>query len=203
MSSIRTFNKDNERRGVAPIIATLLMVAIAVVGGILIFVFAQGFFSNSQVEGPAIESVMLLGYDARDVETGLLQSAAGSSLLGQDSADGSDNRISPDDEVAFYFKNTGTRDLVINTFKIAGETYTFTPTTPLAADNPDSGEYAIVDGNSNSTLGITTLPAGAETTIVASIIDSPLKTGRSYGVEITTGNGAIFKFDFIAGINKG
>ncbi len=55
------------RRAVAPIIATLLMVAIAVVGGTIIFVFAQGFFSSSQISGvPTIEAIKVLGYDGRD-----------------------------------------------------------------------------------------------------------------------------------------
>ena len=57
------------RRAVAPVIATLLMVAIAVVGGTIIFVFSQGFFSQLQISGnPSIESVKILGYDARDVD---------------------------------------------------------------------------------------------------------------------------------------
>ena len=52
------------RRAVAPVIATLLMVAIAVVGGTIIFVFSQGFFSQSQISGnPSIESVKILGYE--------------------------------------------------------------------------------------------------------------------------------------------
>ncbi|MGI0082773.1 MAG: archaellin/type IV pilin N-terminal domain-containing protein, partial [Nitrosopumilaceae archaeon] len=53
------------RRAVAPIIATLLMVAIAVVGGILIFVFAQGFFTDTSIQGPTIDSLEIFGYDAR------------------------------------------------------------------------------------------------------------------------------------------
>ncbi|GFN40744.1 MAG: hypothetical protein YK1312THETA_50001, partial [Marine Group I thaumarchaeote] len=38
-----------KHRAVAPVIATLLMVAIAVVGGTIIFVFSQGFFNQAQV----------------------------------------------------------------------------------------------------------------------------------------------------------
>ena len=41
----------SNHRAVAPVIATLLMVAIAVVGGTIIFVFSQGFFSSSQISG--------------------------------------------------------------------------------------------------------------------------------------------------------
>ena len=61
------FNKvHSDRRAVAPIIATLLMVAIAVVGGILIFVFTQGFFAEEQVVGPTFDNLEIFGYDAAD-----------------------------------------------------------------------------------------------------------------------------------------
>ena len=57
----------SNHRAVAPVIATLLMVAIAVVGGTIIFVFSQGFFSSSQISGtPQIEAMEIVGYDATD-----------------------------------------------------------------------------------------------------------------------------------------
>ena len=61
-------NKLTSRRAVAPVIATLLLVAIAVVGGSIVFVFSQGFFSSAQISGaPTIESLQINGYDATDV----------------------------------------------------------------------------------------------------------------------------------------
>ena len=39
------------KRGVSPIIATLLLVAIAVVGGAIIFSFTQGYFASTQLSG--------------------------------------------------------------------------------------------------------------------------------------------------------
>jgi archaeal type IV pilus assembly protein PilA len=199
------FNNDNERRGVAPIIATLLMVAIAVVGGILIFVFAQGFFSSSQVEGPTIESVSLLGYDTRDVSA--LTNHAGTTITGIGSSTTNDNKLTPGANVAFYLKNTGSQTLVISSLKLAGEVLTFDGTTTFTNSTVGNGEYSILNGNAvsgaDSAIATSTLTPGQETTVVAKVIDSPLKTGRSYTAELTTGNGATFKFDFIAGIQKG
>ena len=44
------------------------MVAIAVVGGSVVFVFSQGFFSSAQISGaPQVESLQVVGYDASDV----------------------------------------------------------------------------------------------------------------------------------------
>jgi len=60
-------SKLTSRRAVAPVIATLLLVAIAVVGGSIVFVFSQGFFSSAQISGsPTIESLKFTGYDASD-----------------------------------------------------------------------------------------------------------------------------------------
>ncbi len=76
--------RTRKHRAVAPVIATLLMVAIAVVGGTIIFVFSQGFFNQAQVSGtPTIESVKILGYDARDIASliahdGITMGVAGS-----------------------------------------------------------------------------------------------------------------------------
>jgi len=54
-------SKLTSRRAVAPVIATLLLVAIAVVGGSIVFVFSQGFFSSAQISGaPQIESQAMM-----------------------------------------------------------------------------------------------------------------------------------------------
>ena len=39
----------DKRKAVAPVIATLLLVAIAVVGGSILFIVSQGFFSSEQI----------------------------------------------------------------------------------------------------------------------------------------------------------
>ncbi|MEK0367486.1 MAG: archaellin/type IV pilin N-terminal domain-containing protein, partial [Nitrosopumilus sp.] len=67
MTKLQSKYKLTSRRAVAPVIATLLLVAIAVVGGSIVFVFSQGFFSSAQISGaPQIESLRIIGYDATD-----------------------------------------------------------------------------------------------------------------------------------------
>ena len=57
------------RRGVAPVIASLLLVAITAVGGSTVFVFAQDSFSTSQISGTTnVEYLKIVGYDLRDAE---------------------------------------------------------------------------------------------------------------------------------------
>jgi hypothetical protein len=91
----------------------------------------------------------------------------------------------------------------VSSLKVADEAYSLNGAANVAADSPNSGEYSIMDGNSATAARVTSvLPPGAETTIIVSITDSPLKIGRTYSVELATGNGAVFKFSFVAGIQK-
>jgi flagellin-like protein len=62
-------SKNIRRRAVAPVIATLLLVAIAVVGGSMIFVFAQDYYSSTQISvSHSAEFIKIIGYDGRDVD---------------------------------------------------------------------------------------------------------------------------------------
>ena len=75
-------SKITSRRAVAPVIATLLLVAIAVVGGSIVFVFSQGFFSSAQISGsPNIESLKITGYDATDGTTLQLHNGLDSGVI--------------------------------------------------------------------------------------------------------------------------
>ena len=54
------YDRIRSRRAVAPIIATLLMIAIAVVGGVMIYVFTQGFFGNSSIStSPSVDTITM------------------------------------------------------------------------------------------------------------------------------------------------
>ncbi|HSG74457.1 MAG TPA: hypothetical protein VLA01_04610, partial [Nitrosopumilaceae archaeon] len=58
----------SHRRAVTPVIANLMLVVIAVIGGTITVVFAQGFTSSTQISGyPQIELVQIPGFDGRDV----------------------------------------------------------------------------------------------------------------------------------------
>ena len=46
---VRYVKCKTKSRAVSPIIATLLLVAITVVGGTIIFVFSQSFFNTTQI----------------------------------------------------------------------------------------------------------------------------------------------------------
>jgi len=190
----------SNHRAVAPVIATLLMVAIAVVGGTIIFVFSQGFFSSSQISGtPQIEAMSVVGYDATD-STGLI-AHEGSALA---SVGGSaDNTKSADERVAVYLTNDSVQKVTISELRFSGVTYTMSTGnstianqgTTGAASAPGQGEYVVVINP--GTLEILNLAAsqgeiqaGQTVTIVLGL-DQQIKIGRDTQFNLKTTNGNV------------
>jgi FlaG/FlaF family flagellin (archaellin) len=195
-----TTQKQKELRtshkAVAPIIATLLLVAIAVVGGTIIFVFAQGFFSNAQISGtPQIESVQILGYDARAVTT--LQAHDGNLMLAG-SAGNADAVKQQGERVAVYLTNNSVQKIVLGQISFGGYVYQYVDAsaTGLGAYNGASipqGNYTVLTATPDSLLaqGAGELKPGQTATVVLDL-DSDLKVGRASQFKVTTSNGNVF-----------
>jgi len=182
------------RRAVAPIIATLLMVAIAVVGGTIIFVFAQGFFSSSQISGvPTIEAIKVLGYDGRDATA--LQAHDGN-LMVAGSGGLQDGAKQADERVAVYLKNDSVQKVSIAELRFAGTIYNFTSASTLASytggSAPDQGEYSILRDTPSTLLTASAgeMQPGEIVTIVIDL-DENIKIGRDSQFKVTTTNGAV------------
>ncbi len=110
--------RTRKHRAVAPVIATLLMVAIAVVGGTIIFVFSQGFFNQAQVSGtPTIESVKILGYDARDIASLIAHDGRTMAVAGSDpNAQGKN----VGEYVVVYIKNDSSGQVLFSEIRLGG-----------------------------------------------------------------------------------
>jgi len=184
-------HRENKHRAVAPIIATLLMVAIAVVGGILIFVFAQGFFSDSSIGSPSVESVEIFGYDASDSVD--LFAHTGDSLP---LAGGLVNQKLLDEEAfAIYIRNGGGSDLIIQRIDVFGTEHTFQSCGTIAAGAPLKGQYCISTDGTATASASQIIKAGGEATLIIAIDkgdNGEPKVGRPIPVKLTTGNGAVF-----------
>jgi len=203
------------RRAVAPVIATLLLVAIAVVGGSIIFVFSQGFFSSAQISGsPQIESIKILGYDATDGGIITYHDGVPSNTTTIGGSAASDGLITGE-YIGIYVKNDSVNKVTFSEIRLAGTVYDYTeistgsPTplmdavTPTCAQdtadaNLDCTEYTLVvegfDGNINGLLTETSAPElepGQEATIVMAL-DKDVKTGRDMQFKLTTSAGAVF-----------
>jgi len=201
--------KNLQRRAVAPIIATLLLVAIAVVGGSIIFVFSQGFFSTTQISGtPQIELVKIFGYDLRDVSP--LKTHDGLDILPANCCGEPDGIKNPDERITIYIQNNSINHVTISELRFGGVVYqyaTYTKLGPYQADpiGPQQGEYVIMTGNDGTPPpndlrqeGSATIQSGGSVTLVLDL-DRTLVNGRDTQVKLRTSNGNVFVSTTIIG----
>jgi len=213
-------SKNFPRRGVAPVIATLLLVAIAVVGGSIIFVFAQGFFSDSQVSGtPKIELIKIVGYDARDVEQVKAHDGIEIITKNKDCCGIADGLINADERIAIYLQNNSVEKLWFSEIRISGVVYDFTTYTTIpppfgiggwdqANTKPQQGEYVLLLGHDGRVDGdLLQFPApsmrpGERLTLLVDI-DKKYNLPRDAQFKLTTANGNVFVSTIIMGQSSG
>jgi len=175
MTFIKTQKFDRNHRAVAPVIATILLVAIAVVGGTLIFSFSQGFFSEQQLNTPAaMDQLIFNGYDARDTSARIGYNGSSVTISATTPGNG---KLAINDELWVYIQNVGTNDLNIVTVTFAGNTYTFD-----GADST-SGLYNLA---SPGIVGDQVLNPGEESIVIVSLSED-IKMGRAGLLQVTTG----------------
>ena len=203
--------RRRKNRAVAPVIATLLMVAIAVVGGTVIFVFSQGFFNTAQISSGflSIEDVKVLGYDARDVSK--LTTHDGSQTRFTYTGGDGDGLFEKNERIAIYVTNNSQQPITISEISFGGTVYEYANAEGL---QPVGDESSIPGGtydfwlnkggegeDSHDVLlheGVPVIePGDSVTTILA--LDSNFKLGHDVSFKITTSNGAIFTGTIIMG----
>jgi len=205
-------SKNLQRRAVAPVIATLLLVAIAVVGGSIIFVFSQGFFSSAQVSGtPQIELVKIIGYDTRDVSP--LKVHNGLDIDPANCCGVADGMKNIDERITIYIQNHSINPITISELLLGGTVYQYVVDKQLGPwvappIGPMPGEYVIMtgpDGTNNGDIiqgGSPTIQPGGVVTLVLDL-DRTLGNGRDIQVKLTTSNGNVFVSTLIVGENLG
>ncbi len=192
----------NSHKAVAPVIATLLMVAIAVVGGTIIFVFSQGFFSSSQISGtPQIESLKIEGFDARAVTA--LQMHDGNVQTPSTAGD-NDSIVEAGERIAVYVTNNSVQKVVLGEVWLGGFQYNFVNAkalgmgvyTTTTAGQLRITNYTVLTGTNlpgdvllNEDAG--EIQAGQTATIIFDV-ESDMRIGRSSQFKLTTSNGNVF-----------
>ncbi len=181
----------SHHRAIAPVIANMMLVAIAVVGGTITVVFAQGIINSYQISGyPIIEFIQIPGFDGRDVAH--LEVHDGKFISAQMSGnfvdDGKKGKL---ERLAIYVKNDGPKTITISEIRIAGDVFDYSnpPTSWIPL-----GTYAILPRTSTEQLLQNPSPqilSGQEVTIICSL-DEAIKLHRSFQFRIVTTNGAIF-----------
>ncbi len=220
MTKLQSKYKLTSRRAVAPVIATLLLVAIAVVGGSIVFVFSQGFFSSAQISGsPTIESLKITGYDATDGTAMLLHSGLDSGVIQGAASDG----LATGERIGVYVQNNSVQKVTLGEIRFAGTVYTFVPGPILAPtiDAYGSGTGLLdastagymIATSSNGVAGLETaadvvdaisaeVQPGQTVTIIMQL-DENIKVGRDAQFKLSTSNGAVFVGTVISGQQSG
>ena len=199
------------KRAIAPVIATLLLVAIAVVGGSIAFVFAQSVVSETQISGNIQpEYIKILGYDARDVKQ--LKAHDGEEILPNNCCGIIDGIKNYDERVAIYLQNNSVQMITISELRLAGEVYQYTPSSKLGNWNggtsPQPKEYVIMNGHDGKPGGdilqisSPQIQPGQIVTIVIDL-DKSIQNGRDLQAKISTTNGNVFVSTLIVGQNSG
>jgi len=208
--------RRRKNRAVAPVIATLLMVAIAVTGGTVIFVFSQGFFSTAQISSgyPSFELVKVLGYDSRDVSQ--LTTHDGLQTFKPYTGGDGDGLFEKHERITIYVTNNSQQPITISEISFGGTVYEYANAEVLQSVGPESSipggtyDFWLGKGEENQDIllkasqdlehGIQVIePGDSVTTILA--LDSNFKLGRDVPFRITTTNGAIFVDTVIMGQN--
>jgi len=188
---------------VAPVIATLLLVAIAVVGGSMVFVFAQGYVSETQVSGsPQVELIKIFGYDGSDVDK--LKLHDGNEILANNCCGIADGKKSFDERIAIYVQNNSIQPVVISELRLAGDVYSFVPQTKIGEWNkigdghkPHPNEYIIVnrhiEGKNYDTVQEypAEIQSGKVVTLLLDLGQNMMMSHDSQ-VKITTDHGNVF-----------
>ena len=218
MDNIHKIKQDRirSRRAVAPIIATLLMIAIAVVGGVMIYVFTQGFFGNSNITtSPGVDTITMTGYDMREIVAGAgppitgVTTHEGAAVQYGDIATGDGKN--DNEEGTIYIKNVGQKLYSIAKLEVNGKTLLFE-----SVDNQVAlvgGDYAIYTPASASDTLVSdtfhnsaTIMPGQEGTLLVSFDgdlanndDNNAVSGRTIPVKITSAAGSVFNFNVVIG----
>ena len=199
------------RRAVAPIVGTLLLAAIAVVGGVVVFSFSQESFASSQVSGtPQIEFLKVYGYDAKDVE--MLQLHDGNEILSKNCCGVANGKKNFDERVAIYLQNHSVMPVTISELSFAGDNYSFVPVQKIGhwdkdqgkGHQPNPGQYIIVHGHDTGKKYLTLQENSAVIQpgeVVTILLDLQINIGVSHDAQlkITTTGGNTFASPIVIG----
>jgi len=195
---------------IQPIILTLLLVAITIVGGSIVFFASLENLDTSQIsEAFHTESITILGYDARD--TSQFKVHDGGYVLEAYSG-GNENGIPEQHErMSFYFWNKSNNEIHLAELRFGGTIYTYANTTALDSFGEESGipggTYDIwisrQSGNDVMLLDNTAVIKPGDSVTIVFALDKDYKLGRDTQLKLTTTNGNIFVGTIVIGLQIG
>ena len=200
------------KRGVSPIIATLLLVAIAVVGGAIIFSFTQGYFASTQLSGPpAVDLINVLGYDLSDSDRLYLHNQQSYDITAVcPNATCKQGHLNTGDYITVFLTNDGSRRVALADVRLAGTVYQYDPAKSgdkFTTASVTQGKYRIIN-IANTTNGYysieptSSIEPGKTVTLVFKVNDD-MRDNAPLQLKITTSNGAVKVATVQAGQREG
>ena len=172
---------QQRRRAVSPIVATLLLIAISVAAGVIVYVFTTGL-------------------------AGTLTNSHVNQLTEQISLDAYNFQTSPSNFLTMYLRNTGTGAVTVNAVYFNGSPANFYGTCGSGLAGGTSTTTAtttILSGSASTTLAGTVFPTasaqGAQASCQLNVYGLTASAGTSYQVTIATVDGGKFIFNVVAG----
>jgi len=214
------FTKGKKRRSVSEIIATLLMIAITVVGGIVILSFVQDSNITQTSENisskEAAISVKITGYDSRDSSDLSGISSMDNNLdqkLCTNSCSGNPNQIPSNSGTEFIvlkIRNDGTGSAYLGNIFVNNIIHAWDSATagvafdassdPSAGKSPRDGQYSIIPTSNGLPItqeSNTELKAGTDRRIVVKLsasINPDIQLNSAIRIIIDAGSTAPFNF---------
>ena len=190
-------------RGIAPVIATLLLVAISTIGGSMVFAYSQDSFNASQISSiSTVEYLKIIGYDARDVDKLFLHD--GNEILAKNCCGIADGKKNSDERIAIYVQNHSSVPVAISELIFSGEVYSFSPSSKIGewdkignGHAPNQGEYVIVnrhiEGKNYDVVedSLAVIESGGIVTILLDL-EEGINMSHDTQIKITTVSGNVF-----------
>ncbi|MGQ0794980.1 MAG: archaellin/type IV pilin N-terminal domain-containing protein [Nitrosopumilaceae archaeon] len=213
--------RKKSHKGVAPIIATLLLITIAVIGGVMIYVFTQGFFGNSSISvSPSVDTIVMSGYDMREIldnppcDNSHSPATRGvTTHEGMTTCHGDDNSGDGkfDEEAgAIFIRNVGNEPYNLSRLEVNGRVLDFRTTDPEISNNAGVfGIYTVPDTQTASAgeilREVATILPGQEGTLVVTFdgsgtsTDNSAANGRTIPIKLISSNGSVYNFNLVIG----
>jgi hypothetical protein len=200
-------NLIRKRKAVQEILASLLLVGISVVGGLVTYLWAGDAFETSGTTLPQAQFAQMIGYDARDTSDIGGFSDAGANI-DNDPAIGSLSTESGSEEfIVLQLRNTGVTPVIIDKIRIAGADHTFDSDTAGITDQPGVGTFEVytkLEGDTSSKDSPIIEPSEDARVVIRLSNDIPvhIELGRAIVVKIYTQQGTVMNHPIIPGLSE-
>ena len=165
---------QQRRRAVSPIVATLLLIAISVAAGVIVYIFTTGI-------------------------AGTLTNSHVNQLTEQISLDAYNFQVSPQNYLTMYLRNTGTGSVSVSAVYFNGAAAQFFGTCGYVVTSATDVTTAAPSATTALAATTATSTEAAQQTCQLNVFGMTASAGTSYQVTIATVDGGKFIYNVVAG----